>query len=118
MLDWQLLHQGCPAYDLAYFLTGSFREVQIEEFGDRLLKAYYETLTTAPTTKVKEGEVSASNGRVGPWLLPTLTAATVAANSTRMRRSCGTCTSSSSRPPCAHLSSPPPPLWSAARCSL
>ena len=40
MLDWQLLHQGCPAYDLAYFLTGSFREVQIEEFGDRLLKAY------------------------------------------------------------------------------
>ena len=68
MLDWQLLHQGCPAYDLAYFLTGSFREVQIEEFGDRLLKAYYETLTTAPTTKVKEGEVSASNGRV---VLPT-----------------------------------------------
>jgi aminoglycoside/choline kinase family phosphotransferase len=58
MLDWQLLHQGCPAYDLAYFLTGSFREVQIEEFGDRLIKAYYETLTTAPTTKVKEGEYS------------------------------------------------------------
>ena len=80
MLDWQLLHQGCPAYDLAYFLTGSFREVQIEEFGDRLLKAYYETLTTAPTTKVKEGEVSASNGRVGLWLLPSVTAATVAAS--------------------------------------
>ena len=65
MLDWQLLHQGCPAYDLAYFLTGSFREVQIEEFGDRLLKAYYETLTTAPTTKVKEGEVSAATVGLG-----------------------------------------------------
>ena len=48
MLDWQLLHQGCPAYDLAYFLTGSFREVQIEEFGDRLLKAYLLSSESGP----------------------------------------------------------------------
>lgn len=57
-LDWQVLAEGSPAYDLAYFLTGSFSETQTAEFGERLLKAYHETLTTAPTTKVTEGEYS------------------------------------------------------------
>ena len=47
VIDWQSINRGWGAYDLAYFMSGSFPNDQRRQYEQKLLRRYHEALTAS-----------------------------------------------------------------------